>query len=187
MWVWEAAQLVSPGHWNCPPLVTGRGISPPHMVRNGDISPKWVLVYCESQSAFPKNNEGRDQLIMTLWFHHTWFLWSPVVSQMIGQKCMLCDTPRFPMLLRWTKKYWRGREENGMKRFLLLISWVGWFDLGDTARVKNTYGGNRKLPEMRCMMWNSQTIDNEIIIKTNNHISILLFFWNLNIITLFKM
>lgn len=95
--------------------------------------------------------------------------------------------PRFPMLLRWTKKYWRGREESGMKRFLLLISWVDWFDLGDTARVKNTYGGNRKLPEVRCMMWNSQTIDNEIIIKTNNHISILLFFWNLNIITLFKM
>lgn len=175
MWVWEAAQLVSPGHWNCPPQVMGRATSPTHMVRNGDISPKWVLVYCESHSQlFPKTMKRPA--------YHDSLISSHVVPMVPGG---ITDD--------WTKAYalWHTKVPNATKmneevlerkgrKWDEEVSFIGFMGglvwLRGYCKGEGYMGGNRKLPEVRCMMWNSQTINNEIIIKTNNHISILLFF-----------
>lgn len=93
-----------------------------------------------------------------------------------GWKSMLCYT-LLPMPPGLMKQCWRGRKEGEMKSFVLVFVSLFYFALvwfyifsfffGGAVDTMGGYGGTMRWAELGFIMWNSQRISQEFILKTS--------------------
>lgn len=93
-----------------------------------------------------------------------------------GWKSMLCYT-LLPMPPGLMKRCWRGRKKGEMKSFVLVFVSLFYFALvwfyifsfffGGAVDTMGGYGGTMRWAELGFIMWNSQRISQEFILKTS--------------------